>query len=111
MNWKGVIPAITTNLQADLSVDHQALAAHCGWMIDSGCSGIVACGSLGEAATLGVDEKITIIRTCVAAVGQRAPVALGLASLSTVDAVALPKAAAGAGCKCLIVLPPDAYRS
>jgi dihydrodipicolinate synthase/N-acetylneuraminate lyase len=46
MNWKGVLPAITTNLRADLAVDHEALAAHCRWLVDNGCAGIVACGSL-----------------------------------------------------------------
>lgn len=111
MNWKGVIPAITTNLNADLSVDHAALAAHCRWMIDSGCSGIVACGSLGEAATLTFDEKIAIVRTCVAAVGDRAPVVLGIASLSTGEAVAMAKAAEAAGAQGLMVLPPYVYSS
>ena len=111
MNWKGVIPAITTNLNADLSVDHAALAAHCRWMIDSGCTGIVACGSLGEAATLSFEEKVAIVRTCVLAVGDRAPVALGIASLSTAEAVALAKAAADAGAKGLMVLPPYVYSS
>lgn len=111
MNWQGVLPAITTNLKADLSVDHAALAAHCRWMIDSGCTGIVACGSLGEAATLSFDEKIAIVRTCVAAVGDRAPVVLGIASLGTTEAVAMAKAAAGAGCRGLMVLPPYVYSS
>jgi dihydrodipicolinate synthase/N-acetylneuraminate lyase len=109
MNWKGVIPAITTNLKADLSVDHAALAAHCLWMIDSGCTGIVACGSLGEAATLSFDEKIAVVRTCVAAVGNRAPVVLGIASLSTTEAVAMAIAAEQAGAQGLMVLPPYVY--
>lgn len=111
MNWKGVIPAITTNLKTDLTVDHEALAAHCRWMIDSGCAGIVCCGSLGEAATLAFDEKIAIVRTAVAAVGDRAPVALGIAALSTVEAVALARAAAKAGAQGLMVLPPYVYAS
>ena len=111
MNWKGVIPAITTNLNADLSVDHPALGAHCRWMIDSGCTGIVACGSLGEAATLGFEEKIAIVRTAVTAVGARAPVVLGIASLSTCEAVALARAAAEAGAAGLMVLPPYVYSS
>ncbi len=111
MNWKGVIPAITTNLKADLSVDHEALAAHCRWMIDSGCTGIVCCGSLGEAQTLTFDEKIAVVKTAVAAVGERAPVALGIASLTTVEAVALAKAAQAAGAKGLMVLPPYVYSS
>jgi 4-hydroxy-tetrahydrodipicolinate synthase len=109
MKWKGVIPAITTNLNADRSVDHEALAAHCRWMIDSGCAGIVAGGSLGEAATLTFDEKIALVRTCVAAVDERAPVALGIASLATAEAVALAKAAEQAGARGLMVLPPYVY--
>jgi 1-pyrroline-4-hydroxy-2-carboxylate deaminase len=109
MNWKGVLPAITTNLNADLSVDHDALAAHCRWLIDSGCTGIVCCGSLGEAATLTFEEKIAIVRTAVGAVGERAPVVLGIASLSTTEAVALARAAADAGAQGLMVLPPYVY--
>lgn len=111
MNWKGVIPAITTNLKADLSVDHDALAAHCRWMIDSGCTGIVCCGSLGEAQTLTFEEKIAVVRTAVAAVGERAPVALGIASLTTVEAVAMAQAAQAAGAQGLMVLPPYVYSS
>jgi 4-hydroxy-tetrahydrodipicolinate synthase len=111
MTWKGVLPAITTNLDADLAVDHPALAAHCRWMIDSGCAGIVACGSLGEAATLSFDEKIAIVRTCVGAVGDRAPVVLGIASLNTIEAVAMAQAAEQAGAQGLMVLPPYVYSS
>ena len=111
MNWKGVIPAITTNLAADLTVDHAALAVHCRWMIDSGCTGLVVGGSLGEAATISFEEKIAIVRTSVAAVAGRAPVVLGIASLSTLEAVALAKAAEQAGAQGLMVLPPYVYSS
>jgi 4-hydroxy-tetrahydrodipicolinate synthase len=109
MNWTGVIPAITTNLRANGAVDHPALARHCRWMIDSGCTGIVCCGSLGEAATLSFEEKIAVAATCVKAIGRRAPVVLGIASLSTAQAVALAKAGARAGCAGLMVLPPYVY--
>lgn len=111
MHWKGVIPAVTTNLKADLSVDHTAFAAHCRWLVDTGCTGLVVGGSLGEAATLGFDEKIALVRTAVEAVGKRAPVALGIASLSTAEAVALARAAEQAGAKGLMVLPPYVYSS
>lgn len=109
MNWTGVLPAITTNLRANGAVDHPALAKHCRWMIDSGCAGIVCCGSLGEAATLSFAEKVAVATTCVKAVGKRAPVVLGIASLSTAEAVALARAAAKAGCQGLMVLPPYIY--
>ena len=109
MNWNGVLPAITTNLRANGTIDHAALAKHCRWMIDSGCAGIVCCGSLGEAATLSFEEKIAVATTCVKAVGERAPVVLGIASLSTTEAVAMAKAAAKVGCAGLMVLPPYVY--
>jgi 1-pyrroline-4-hydroxy-2-carboxylate deaminase len=109
MNWKGVIPAITTNLDATGAVDHAALGRHCDWLIRSGCTGIVCCGSLGEAATLSFDEKLAIAATCVRAVGNRAPVVLGIASLSTAEAVQLARGAELAGCAGLMVLPPYVY--
>jgi 1-pyrroline-4-hydroxy-2-carboxylate deaminase len=109
MNWKGVIPAITTNLDATGAVDHAALGRHCDWLIRSGCTGIVCCGSLGEAATLSFDEKLAIAATCVRAVGNRAPVVLGIASLSTAEAVQLARGAEVAGSVGLMVLPPYVY--
>jgi 1-pyrroline-4-hydroxy-2-carboxylate deaminase len=109
MNWKGVIPAITTNLDATGAVDHAALGRHCDWLIRSGCTAIVCCGSLGEAATLSFDEKLAIAATCVRAVGNRAPVVLGIASLSTTEAVQLARGAELAGCAGLMVLPPYVY--
>ena len=109
MNWKGVIPAITTNLDAGGAVDHSALGRHCEWLIRSGCTGIVCCGSLGEAATLSFDEKLAVTTTCVQAVGRQAPVVLGIASLSTPEAVKLARRAEEAGCAGLMVLPPYVY--
>src|SRR5688572_8401548 len=108
MNWKGVIPTITTNLDAAGAIDHPALGRHCEWLIRSGCAGIVCCGSLGEAATLSFEEKLAIAATCVRAVGSQAPVALGIASLSTADAVQLARGAE-LGCVGLMVLPPYVY--
>jgi Dihydrodipicolinate synthase/N-acetylneuraminate lyase len=108
MNWKGVIPAITTNFDATGNVDHVALARHCEWLMRSGCTGIVCCGSLGEAATLSFDEKLAVAATSVRAVRQ-ARVALGIASLSTSEAVQLARGAEEAGCAGLMVLPPYVY--
>lgn len=109
MNWTGVLPAITTNLRANGAVDHPALARHARWMIASGCRGLICCGSLGESATLSFEEKIGVVRTCVRAIGARAPVVIGVAALSTAEAVALARTAAKAGASGLMVLPPYAY--
>ncbi len=106
MNWTGVLPAITTNFRASGALDPSALARHCRWMIDSGCTGIVCGGSLGEAATLSFEEKCRLMSICVKAVGNRAPVVFGVSALSTTEAVALAKFSAKARCQGLMVLPP-----
>jgi len=109
MQWTGVIPALTTNLRARGALDTRALARQCRWLIEHGVTGLVCCGSLGEAATLSLDEKLAVARTCVKAAAGRVPVALGVAALSTREAVALARAGARVGCAGLMVLPPYVY--
>jgi 4-hydroxy-tetrahydrodipicolinate synthase len=110
MKWYGVMPAMTTCLDENLNVDHAFMAKHAQWMLDSGCTGIISLGSLGEAATLTFDEKIAILKNMVATVNGRAPVVAAISALSTAEAVALAKAAAEIGCSGLMVLPPYLYR-
>ena len=109
-DWTGVLPAITTPFHADLSVDHGALADHVRWLIESGCGGVVALGSLGEGQTLTADEKIRIVATCRKAVPRSLPVIAGISALSTVEGIDLARRAADAGCDGLMVLPAYVYR-
>ena len=108
MKWAGVISAITTAFKPDYAVDHAFLAKHARWQLDNGVDGIVALGSLGEAATLAFDEKVAILKTLAGALDGK-PLVAGIASLSTAEAVALAKAAEQAGCAGLLVLPPYVY--
>ncbi|HEX5072402.1 MAG TPA: dihydrodipicolinate synthase family protein [Gemmatimonadaceae bacterium] len=109
-DWAGVYSAITTPFSSDLSVDHAFLREHASWLVDEGCTGIVALGSLGESATLAFDEKVAILESCRTAVGDRVPVVAGIAGLSTAECVALARRAAAVGCDGLMVLPPYVYR-
>ena len=38
MTWKGVMPAITTYFNEDLSINHDFVAEHCNRMVDAGCT-------------------------------------------------------------------------
>ena len=109
MIWQGVLPAMTTCFDENLQIDHDFMAKHAKWMLDSGCTGIVSLGSLGEAATLTFDEKIAILNNMIATAEGRAPVVAAISALSTAEAVALAKAAKIAGCSGLMVLPPYVY--
>ncbi len=111
MKWTGVIPAMTTAFNPDYSVNHAFIDRHAQWLIQNGCSGIVALGSLGESATLRFDEKVAILKTLVTTLGNQAPVVAGIAALSTMEAVELAQAAESVGCSGLMVLPPYVYTS
>ena len=110
MNWKGVMPAITTSFSEDLYIDHDFMAGHCRWLLENGCAGIIALGSLGEGATLSFEEKLQVLRTCVLAVHGRSPVVASVSALTSSEAVRIAKAAADLGCDALMVLPPYVYQ-
>ena len=109
-DWHGVIPAATTPFHHDLSIDFEFLSTHVAWMMDAGCRGVVAPGSLGEGATLSHDEKIQLWKTCAKAVAGRGHAIAAIASASTAEAVRLAREARDAGCVGLMVLPPYVYK-
>lgn len=109
MNWKGVTPAITTPFNEDLSVDHGFLTEHCRWLLDSGCEGVVALGSLGEGATLSFNEKTEILRALSKAIQGKGALVSSISSLTTSESVELARAATDLGCSGLMVLPPYVY--
>jgi 1-pyrroline-4-hydroxy-2-carboxylate deaminase len=110
MKWKGVIPAITTCFKSKSEVDHEFMANHCQWLVDNGCTGVVALGSLGEGSTLAHDEKVAILNNVAQALKGKASVVAAISSLSTAGSVSLAKEAHKAGCDGLMVLPPYVYR-
>jgi 1-pyrroline-4-hydroxy-2-carboxylate deaminase len=110
MKWKGVIPAITTCFQSESQIDHGFMANHCEWLVENGCTGVVALGSLGEGATLNFDEKVAILKNCAKTLKGHASVVAAISSLTTAESVSLAKAAQVAGCDALMVLPPYVYR-
>lgn len=109
MQWRGVMPAMTTAFHQDYKLDLEFTMRHARWLVDNGCTGIVALGSLGEGATLTLAEKAEVLGASVRAVGSRVPVVAGISALSTAEAVTLAKTAEDAGCRGLMVLPPYVY--
>jgi dihydrodipicolinate synthase/N-acetylneuraminate lyase len=110
MKWQGVIPAITTCFANGSQIDHAFITNHCQWLVENGCTGVVALGSLGEGATLSFDEKIAVLSTCVKALKGRGSVVAAISSLTTAESVSLAKQAQAVGCDGLMILPPYVYR-
>lgn len=109
VNWKGVIPAITTPFDASYRIDDGFLSEHARWLVEHGCTALVPIGSLGESATLDATEKRKVIETCITAAGDRVPVISGIAALGTAEAVWLARDAKAIGASGLMILPPYVY--
>jgi 4-hydroxy-tetrahydrodipicolinate synthase len=84
--WSGVFPAITTQLKKDQTIDLDATARHVEVLIESGVSGIVFLGSLGENQPLLAAEKRLVIEAMVKAVNGRVTVLSGVAESSSAEA-------------------------
>jgi len=108
-DWSGVFPAVTTPFTAAGAVDEAFLRKHVAWLLDAGCTGVVALGSLGEGATLTTAEKVRILEVCRTVTRDRVPLVASISGLSTAECVALAKEAERVGCDGLMVLPPYVY--
>lgn len=85
--WQGIFPAITTKFHADESIDAEGTARHIDFQIRNGIHGLVTCGSLGEASTLSLEEKLQIAKIALDAADGRVPVLANVSETSTRDAL------------------------
>ena len=84
--WSGVFPAITTQMKKNGAIDLESTAKHAHALIDSGVSGLIFLGSLGENQALLPEEKRRLVETMVKAVDRRVPILSGVAESSTAEA-------------------------
>jgi 4-hydroxy-tetrahydrodipicolinate synthase len=108
---KGVSAAIVTHFTPDLAIDHAAIRAEVNRLLDGGIHGIVATGTMGEAASLTVDERRTVVTDAIQAAAGRVPVYVGVSAPTAEIAGAYARDAAGAGADGLMILPPLLYRA
>lgn len=93
---RGSIPALLTPFK-DGKVDADGFKRFVDWQISEGSSGLVPCGTTGEATTLSHEEHEQVIELCVAATRKRVPVIAGAGSNSTDEAIGLTRFAKQAG--------------
>lgn len=109
--WSGVFPAITTQLHKDGSLDLPATAAHAEALIQSGITGLVFLGSLGENQALTAEEKRAVIADMVEAVDARVPVLSGVAETSLTEAIRYVRDGEKLGLDGFMLMPPMVYKS
>ena len=78
MRFEGVMPAAMTPFTSENEVDVEALRANVEWMREAGCTGFVACGTMGEGGSLSQAERRLVVETVVGA--SDAPVTAGVSA-------------------------------
>lgn len=109
VRWQGVFPAVTSKFHADETLDFEAMRKHFGFLIDNGVHGLVTCGSLGEASTLTLEEKLAVTRCAVEVSGGRIPVLANVSETSTREALRFIKTAVELGVDGFMLMPSLIY--
>jgi len=111
VRWRGVFPAVTTQMKRDQSLDLEATASHLEVLIDSGVSGLVVLGSLGENQQLLPDEKRRVMAVAIETARRRVPVLSGVIENSTAAAIDYARDMERMRADGLLLLPAMIYRA
>lgn len=109
IDWRGVFPAVTTQLNPDLSIDVAGTQRVIDALIRDGVDGIVALGTVGENNSLQYEEKLTLLSAIVEVAAGRVPVITGVSEYDLRRAIRYGRAASDAGADGLMLLPPMVY--
>ena len=109
--WRGVFPAVTTKFDKKDRLDGKEMLRSFRLQIEAGVDGLIVCGSLGEASTLDVGEKIEVLRVALAAADGKIPVLLTVSEGSTLQSCLLAERGAREGAAGFMVLPGIPYKS
>ncbi|MBW8318113.1 MAG: dihydrodipicolinate synthase family protein, partial [Rhizobium sp.] len=107
--WRGVIPAVTTQFNEDLSIDFENTRRVQDALVNDGVHGLIVMGTCGENNSLDPDEKREILKGAVEVVAGRVPVITGVSEFDTRRAVAYARDAEKAGADGLMLLPAMVY--
>ena len=110
-NWQGVMPALTTQFDAQEQLNLEAFELNLVAQIEAGVHGIVLGGTLGEASTLTASEKVLLLKKAQDVISGRIPVIINIAEQSTGDAITAAQAAEANGADGLMLLPPMRYKA
>jgi len=101
-----VLTAMVTPFDPDGSVDTETAARLATHLVDAGCDGLAVSGTTGESPTTTDDEKLTLLRAVLEAVGDRARIIAGAGSNDTSHSIHLAKAYEAEGAHGLLVVTP-----
>src|SRR3569623_1198490 len=109
LTWRGVIPALMTEMKQNGDLDLQAPARHIESCLSAGGEGFVMLGTLGENSSLAPEEKDAVVAAAAKAVKGRVPVIAGVAEYTTKLAIDAANRMGKAGASGIMALPTMVY--
>lgn len=106
MKWEGCYTALATPFAKDGRLDEAALRRLLAAQLAGGVSGLVPCGSTGEAATLTHEEYRRVIEICLEETQGRIPVIAGVGTNATWKALEMAREAQSLGADAVLLLSP-----
>jgi len=109
LKWEGVFPAVTTKFKDNEDLDHAAMERHFNFQIDNGVHALLTGGSLGEASTLSLEERLEVAKTALTVADGRVPVLVNVSDTRTLNACRFVEQAHELGVQGLMVMPSVLY--
>ena len=106
----GVVAPNLTPFNSDLSVAEDLYVDHAKWLLTQGLCAITPFGTTGEALSLGIDERVTLLEALVDGGVPASKLLPGTGLTCLPDTVRLCQHAMELGCSGVMVLPPFYYK-
>ncbi|MDY0882396.1 dihydrodipicolinate synthase family protein [Dongia soli] len=109
--WSGVFPAVTTQFNADNSLNLPATQQSIERLLRAGVHGLIMLGTCGENCSLLPEEKRAVLAAAKEVAGAKVPIISGVSEYTTALASQYAKDAQKIGIDGLMVLPGMVYKS
>lgn len=109
--FKGVIAPMLTPFDSDDNPDLTRFCDHAAWLLSEGCTGLAPFGTTGEANSLGLDERVSLLDGLLDGGIEPKRLLPGTGCCSIPDSVRLTQHAVQSGCGGVLMLPPFYYKA
>jgi 4-hydroxy-tetrahydrodipicolinate synthase len=107
---KGVLAPVLSAFNERAELDTPRSIAHCRWLLENGCNGLVIFGSTSEGNSLSVSERKQFLEDLLSSGVDPARLMPGTGCCSLADTAELSAHATALGCAGVLVLPPFYYK-
>jgi 4-hydroxy-tetrahydrodipicolinate synthase len=108
---RGILAPNLTPFEEDGRIAETLYVEHAKHLLDEGCAGLIPFGTTGEAASVGIEERVRMLDRLVEAGIPASRLMPGTGLTSLPDTVRLTRHAVDAGCVGVLVLPSFYYKA